>query len=95
MRFLNREEESGYPAVIVQNHPPLSEKEIELAFKGSETTQWYRALMQVMETTRQDYIERASGGADRNNPLGMARDLGAGESLSALMLKLSELSSGG
>ena len=87
MRFLNREEESGYPAVIVQNHPPLSEQEIKQAFKGSDTAQWYRALMQIMDTTRQDYIERASGGADRNNPLGMSRDLGASESLSALMLR--------
>jgi hypothetical protein len=94
MRFL-KSNGSDYPSVIVQNHPPLNEKEIELAFKGCETTQWYRALIQIMEATRQDYVERASGGADRNNPIGMARDLGASESLSALMLKLSELSSGG
>jgi len=94
MRFL-KPEEPTYPAVIVQNYEPLSEKEIELAFQGCETTQWYRALVQIMEATRQDYIERASGGADRNNPLGMARDVGGQEALSALMLKLSELSSGG
>lgn len=93
MRFL-KPEASDYPSVIVQNHPPLNEKEIALAFQGCETTQWYRALVQIMDVTRLDYMERASGGADRNNPLGLARDVGGQEALSALMLKLSELSSG-
>ena len=79
--------------VIVQKDGELTDVQIANALKVPQTTMWWRAVVQLIDATRQDYIVRASGGADRNNPLGMARDIGSHEALKELLSKLDELSS--
>jgi len=78
--------------VIVQKDGELTDAQIANALKVPQSTMWWRAITQLVDATRQDYIGRASGGADRNNPLGMARDIGSHEALTSLLEKLSELS---
>ncbi len=81
-----------YTRIVVMRGDPLTDNEIAAALKVSKQTEWWRALVQLIDASRQDYIERTSGSADRNNPLGLARDVGAQEALTALLIKLAELS---
>ena len=74
--------------VIVRSWEPLTENEIEAAFRGNETTQWWRALIQILQDSRDEYVAAASQQAAYNNPLGMAREIGAHEALSNLLTVL-------
>ena len=74
--------------VIIRNWEPLTENEIDQAFKGSENTQWWKSIVQLIDDARADYISAAAQNAATNNPLGMAREIGAHEALSNLLTVL-------
>jgi hypothetical protein len=74
--------------VIVRTWTPLTEQEIEEAFKGNETTQWWRALVQILDESMNDYVSAAAQQAGLHNELAMAREIGAHEALSNLLTVL-------
>lgn len=76
------------PVVVVQTWSRLSEREIDDAFKGNETAQWWRALVQIIDDSRGDYLMAAAQNAPVNNPLGMALEIGAHQALSNLLTVL-------
>ncbi len=74
--------------IIVTRTEPLSDDDITRAFHGNATTEWWKALMQLIEQYRSEYPASAATCAGVNNALGMARDVGAHEALTGLMLEL-------
>ena len=74
--------------VIVRTWTPLTEQEIDAAFKGNESTQWWRALVQILHDSTEGYADACAEKAGLNNPLGMAREIGAHEALSNLLTVL-------
>ena len=74
--------------VIVQRGLPLSENETTQAFKGSENTQWYRALIQLIETYRVVSIANSASACGQNNALAVAAATGAHEVLGELLADL-------
>lgn len=70
--------------VIVQRSEPLTESEVKAAFKVSDQTQWYRALLQVIEANRGIWLVNAGACAQSNNPLAMAWNNGGENALSQL-----------
>ena len=81
-----------FTKIIVRRNEPLSDDAITSILRGTHNAPWNLALTQIIDASRQEYIERSSAGADRNNSHSMARDLGAHEALTALLIKLAELS---
>ncbi len=76
------------PKVIVQTWEPLSDLEIDQAFKGCENTQWWRGLLQLIAQLQREHSDAAKGWIAANNALGVARDNGAVESLDELLSDL-------
>jgi hypothetical protein len=91
LRSLQAVQKDVKPRVIITPVEPMTEAEVNLAFKGSERAPWYVALIQIIERTRMDYIERASEGVDRGNAMAVARDTGAHEALNQLVVTLEKL----
>lgn len=67
---------------------PMDDKAITYALQHIEATDGYRALIQLIDVLRTEYPVSAALCAGGNNALGMARDLGAHEALSQLLLEL-------
>lgn len=76
--------------MIVLRGEPLTEQEIDAAFRGNANNQWYKALIQIINEYRMDYADKAAQHAVTNNPLGMARENGAYEALSNLLTVLDQ-----
>lgn len=74
--------------LIIQLGAPMTEAQMNEAFAVSDSTPWFRALVQLVDTHRQQFSETAPGWANTNNALGMARDNGAMEALSGLLIEL-------
>lgn len=73
--------------VIVTGVAPLKDFEVDEAIAGiSEYA--YHALIQSINEYRKDYYDAATPYAVANNPLGMARELGAAEALGNLLTVL-------
>lgn len=77
-----------YTRVIVVKTEPLTDEEITSAFHGNENAQWYRALVQLINDLRLEFPLAAAQRAEGNNAIAMARDLGAYEALSNLLIVL-------
>ena len=78
----------NYTKVIVARWDPLSEDQITRALSVSEQTEWWRALVQLIEQYRNEYPSSADACAGINNALGMARDVGAHQALTGLLIEL-------
>ena len=74
--------------IIVQKWEPLTENEIDAAFSGCETTQWWRALVQILEDSRTEYVSAATECSVANNQMLMSRWLGAHEACGDLLIVL-------
>lgn len=90
LRALPAVPKSVVTRVIVQKWEPLTDNEINSAFKGNETTQWWRSIVQLVEARRSELQESAAAFASQNNALGMAHDVGAHEALAALLIDLEQ-----
>jgi hypothetical protein len=84
-----------YTRVIIQKNEPLTDDQITQALKVSDQTSWWLALVQLIDGLRLEYPVSAAQSAGANNALGMARDLGAHEALSQLLLELEKRRTGG
>jgi hypothetical protein len=78
----------NYTRIIVQRGEPMTDAEITQALRVSDQTEWYRALIQLIDQCRGEYQRAAYSGATINNPLSQASDIGAHEALTGLMLEL-------
>lgn len=87
MKFLSVDSEVR---VIVMKGEPLTDAQITQAFQVSEQTLWWRALMQLLEKYRHEHAASAADFVGKNNALAAARDCGAYEILSGLMVDLQE-----
>ncbi len=76
--------------LTVRRGGELTEAEMNQAFAVSEGALWYRALIQLVDDLRQEHIRLAPTWADSNNALAMARENGAAEALSGLLIELEE-----
>jgi hypothetical protein len=76
--------------LIVRRGDELSEQVLDQAFAVSDSTLWYRAVVQLIDNLRQEHLRLAPGWADTNNTLAMARECGAAEALSGLLIELEE-----
>ncbi len=76
--------------LIVRRGDDLSEAQIDQILSVSESTPWFRAVIQLVDNLRQEHIRLAPSWADSNNALGMARENGAAEALSGLLVELEE-----
>ncbi len=76
--------------LIVRRGEELTEAQMNQAFAISESTPWYRALLQLIDESRQEFGRTAATRTDDNNALAMARDMGAYEALSGLLVDLEE-----
>ena len=74
--------------IIVTQTEPLNDNQITAALKVSPQTEWWKALMQLIDQTRSEFAGSAPTCAGQNNALAMARDVGAHEALTGLMLEL-------
>jgi hypothetical protein len=83
-----------YTRVIIQPYEPMSDDAISLALKVSAQTPWYRGLVQMIEGFRNEFAASSAQRAGDNNALAMARDIGAYEALTGLLLKLEERRAG-
>jgi hypothetical protein len=77
-----------YTQIIVYTSTPLDDAQVSQAFKVSDQTQWWRALVQLIESYRSEFAAAAPQRAGENNALGLARDMGAYEALTSLLLEL-------
>ncbi len=76
--------------LIVRRGEELTEAQIDEALAVSESTPWFRALVQLIDYHQQTFVQTAPTWADTNNALGMARDNGAAQALSGLLIELEE-----
>jgi hypothetical protein len=76
--------------IIVLSQGLLSEEQMSSALRVSEQTMWWRALVQLIETSRNEFAASAPQQAGANNALALARDAGAYEALSGLLIDLEE-----
>lgn len=74
--------------VIVQRGERMTENEVNQALRVSEQIQWWRALLQLIDDLRTEYYAASYQRPEVNNALGMAKDIGAHEALSGLMIEL-------
>lgn len=84
----------NFTRVIVLRADPLTEDQITRALQVSEQTEWWRALVQLIDQTRAEFAGSAPTCAGNNNALAMARDVGAHEALTGLLLELEKRRSG-
>jgi hypothetical protein len=66
----------------------LTEPEIAQALVGSENTQWWRAIRQILEDYRATSMVQAASSVSLNNPLAMAANNGAHAALTELFWDL-------
>ncbi len=76
--------------LIVRRGDDLSEAQIDQILSVSETTPWFRAVIQLVDNMRQEQIRLIASWADTNNALAMAREAGAAEALSGLLVELED-----
>ncbi len=76
--------------LIVRRGDDMDDAKIDQALAVSDTTPWYRAVVQLIDNLRQEHIRLAPSWADSNNALAMARENGAAEALSGLLIELEE-----
>ncbi len=76
--------------LIVRRGDDLSEAQIDQILSVSESTPWFRAVVQLVDNLRQEHIRLAPSWADSDNALAMARENGAAEALSGLLIELEE-----
>ncbi len=76
--------------LIVRRGDDLSEAQIDQILSVSESTPWFLAVIQLIDNLRQEHIRLAPSWADSNNPLAMARENGAAEALSGLLVELED-----
>jgi hypothetical protein len=81
--------------IIIRNTEPLDDAAITRAFHGNEGTQWWKALVQVIDDTRADYALGAANRAADNNALDMARLNGAAQAMVELLADLEKRVKGG
>lgn len=74
-------------SVVVHFDETLDEKEIDAELKALSLRQ-FRALIQLLEESRAEFATHAATAAELNNPLLMAKDNGAHEALSGLIIEL-------
>jgi hypothetical protein len=70
---------------------PIGPEELKTAFAVSENILWWRALMQTLETRRQDAVDAAAAAAVVNNPIRMAGAVGAAQILGEIISDLHSL----
>ena len=70
---------------------PIGPAELKTAFAVSENILWYRALMQTLETRRQECCDNAAAATIPNNPLRMAAMVGAADVLGQVIVDLQRL----
>jgi hypothetical protein len=78
----------NYTRIIVQRGEPMTDAEITKALRVSDQTEWYRALIQLIDQCRGEYPLAAATRAGENNALGMAREMGAYEALTQLLMQI-------
>jgi 3-deoxy-D-arabino-heptulosonate 7-phosphate (DAHP) synthase class II len=78
----------NYTRIIVMSSDPMGDNEITHALQHIDATDGYRALIQLIDVLRTEYPVSAALCAGSNNALGMARDVGAHEALTQLLLEL-------
>jgi len=83
-------DQSLIPLLVIQKGDVLSDAQITSALRVGEQTMWWRALTQLIIQYRSEYAGAAPQNAAQNNSLGMARDVGAHEALSGLLIDLEE-----
>ncbi len=76
--------------LIVRRGDDLSEAQIDQILSVSETTPWFRAIIQLIDNSRQEFIQLSPSRAIDNNALAMACDNGAFQALSGLLIDLEE-----
>jgi hypothetical protein len=76
--------------LVVRRGDELNDEEIDRAFAVSDSTSWYRAVVQLVDNLRQEHVRLAPTWADSNNALAMARENGAAEALSGLLIELED-----
>ena len=84
----------NFTRIIVTRTEPMSDDQITRALQVSEQTEWWRALVQLIDQFRAEYPESAAACAGSNNPLAMARDVGAHEALTQLLLQIEKRRAG-
>jgi len=84
----------NYTKIIVTRTEPMSDDQITRALQVSEQTEWWRALVQLLDQFRTEYPASAATCAGANNPLAMALDVGAHEALTGLLIELEKRRSG-
>jgi len=89
-RWLQERGRRYEPEVMVVNLTtlPIGQKEIRQAFAVSENVIWWRAIMQTLETRRQEQVEMAGAAKDQNNPYRMAGHVEAAVVLGQLIADL-------
>jgi hypothetical protein len=81
--------------VMIRASEPLDDVAITRAFHGNEGTQWWKALVQLIDDTRADYALGAANRAADNNALDMARLNGAAQAMVELLADLEKRVKGG
>ncbi len=76
--------------IVIWRGDDISDQDIDNSLAVSESTPWYRAMVQLIDNLRQEHIRLAPSWADSNNALAMARENGAAEALSGLLVELEE-----
>ncbi len=76
--------------LVVYSGSELTDDQINDALSVSGSTLWYRAVVQLVDNLRQEHVRLAPTWADSNNALAMARENGAAEALSGLLIELEE-----
>jgi len=74
--------------LVVIKEPFLSEAEIDKALAGNAGTQWYKALVQMIDDDRRDNLLQASRAASAGNTYAMAGALNVYEAFTGLLLEL-------
>ncbi len=76
--------------LVVYSGSELTDDQINDALSVSGSTLWYRAVVQLVDNLRQEHVRLAPTWADSNNALAMARENGAAEALSGLLIELED-----
>lgn len=80
------------PVVIVLESGRLNEADIQKALSGNGGAQWYKAIVSLIESLREEQLLEASRSASAGNELAMAGGLNAYEALSGLLFTLDKFS---
>ena len=70
---------------------PIGPAELKTAFAVSENVLWWRALMQTLETRRQEAVDAAAAATRGNNPTTVAAQVGAAHVLGEVIVDLEKL----